>query len=117
MPYCPHCISGGKGNFCNYCKGLRPLQGTGDLAPWHQAVSAGSIPGLADAQRAEILNALMGKDPAFSFTTSESAGHLILRASWKSGFLNFFRRWGRNVTGFVVVREKRSSRVEVRINP
>jgi hypothetical protein len=116
MLYCPHCISGGKGNFCNYCKGLRPLQGTGDLAPWHQAVSAGSIPGLADAQRAEILNALMGKDLAFSFTTSESAGHLILRASWKSGFLNFFRRWGRTVTGFVVVREKRSSRVELRIN-
>jgi hypothetical protein len=59
----------------------------------------------------------LGNDPAFSFTISESAGYLILRASWVSGFLNFFRRWSRNVTGFVVVREKRSSRVEVRINP
>jgi hypothetical protein len=116
MPYCPYCISGGKGNLCSYCKRLQPLQGTGDLEPWHRAVSANSIPGLSPAQRAEILNALLGNDPAFSFTISESAGYLILRATWVSGFLNFFRSWVRNVTGFVIVREKRSYRVQLRIN-
>ena len=117
MTYCPHCITGDKGSLCKYCKNLRPLPNADGLAPWHQVVSTGSIPGVTETQRAEILNALTGKDSAFSFTASESAAYFILRASWESGFLNFFRKWGRNVTGFVVVREKRSSRVEVRINP
>lgn len=117
MPYCPHCISVGKGTLCRYCKDLRPLPIADGLAPWHQAVSASSIPGVTDAQRSEILNALTGTDPAFWFETGESSRYFILRASWKRSFLNFFRRWVRQVTGFVVVREKQSSRIDVRINP
>ncbi len=117
MPYCPHCIAGGKDSLCSYCKALQPLQRAEDLDSWHHAVSAGSSPGLAEAQRAEILNALAGRDSAFSFSITESRAHLILRASWASGFLNFFRKWRRKVTGFVVVRDKRSSQVELRVIP
>ncbi len=117
IPYCPHCIIGAKGAFCIYCRNLRPLQSATDLVDLYQAVLSAPTPGLSDSQRAEILNALKGTDPAFLLATNESSRHLILRASWKPGFLNFFRRWVRNVTGFIVVREKRCSRVQVRVNP
>ncbi|GIW90004.1 MAG: hypothetical protein KatS3mg109_0436 [Pirellulaceae bacterium] len=117
MPYCPHCTGSSEGPFCRYCNNLQPLKEAASLIPWHEAVSRSSIPGLTRAQRAEILKALAGKDPAFSFTTSECKAYSILRASWKPGVLNYIRRFARTVTGFVVVCEKRSSHVELRINP
>jgi hypothetical protein len=118
MTYCPHCINGDGNNLCTCCRNLRPLQNTSELVSWCQVLSAASIPGLIDSQKAEILHAIMGKDSAFEFTTSECHTYLILRAYWKPGFLNYFRKWFRDVTGFVAVRDKRSWKlVHLRINP
>lgn len=116
LTYCPHCIKKAEGERCIYCGKLQPLKTEQKLGKWHRAVSAGTITGLTEPQRSEILTALTGKDTAFSFSVGESKTHRILSASWRSGFVNYFRRWGRNVTCFVIVREKRSSRVEVRVN-
>jgi hypothetical protein len=117
MPYCPHCIGASQNDRCNYCKNLRPLPNASDLTFWHRNFETTSLAGLSDSQRAEILNALAGMDPAFLFSSSECTRYSILQALWKPGFLNFFRRWFRRVTGFVLVRDKSSSRLQVRLNP
>lgn len=117
ISYCPHCIPEGKNTRCAYCKNLRPLKDPSGLAAWYQALSNNSPAKISPSQRKAILTALAKVDPCFSFTTAENANFLILCAAWKPGFINAIRKWFRKVTGFVIIREKNSSRLQVRVNP
>lgn len=117
MPYCPHCIPNGKDTRCIYCDNLRPIRSASELGGWYQAVYSNPLSNLSASHRKEIMRALTSLDTCFSFTATETAQYYILCATWKSGIRNFFRKWFWSVKGFVLVRDKHSSQLKVRINP
>ena len=119
LNYCPHCHPGDASHGeCAHCISLRRAAPTPEtfVASWKSSLAQADRRGLAPALWDEMQKAFDAELGDFEWSQVETHRHRLLRASARGGIWKKLTRLFRQVRHFLLVIDKQTETVQVRVN-